>query len=397
MAERILDGGTAAVLRRKAERARATALDARGPVTPAGALAEAFRRAGEEELDLAIQPAGTRHRRASVAEILDALPEHAFLALLTGPDNGTGLMWLDPPALSAVIEMRTKGHVSSRPPQPRRPTPTDAALVSDLVDSILARFAASLAGTTAEAWAAGWRYQLYLPEPRPLAVVLEDATHQVVEAELGFGAAAKSGRVLLALPAAGRALPRAVPPPTPGSFEAMRAESWSRALGEAIGNAEVTLDAVLGRVRLTIGGLAALAPGDRIALPAEALAALRLVTGDGAPVAAGRLGQAGGARAVRLIAADGPLPPIQPDGAVIPAGAFLRNAGAGGAGHEGAGLPAAGAAPDGFAAAGFAAGLAAGPDATGGGFGGPAPWGEAGSDPAGAPASDAVRFDPSGL
>ena len=43
-----------------------------------------------------------RERRASSAELIDGLPEHGFLAVLIGPENGTGLLCLDPGALAAA-------------------------------------------------------------------------------------------------------------------------------------------------------------------------------------------------------------------------------------------------------------------------------------------------------
>ncbi|MDH3262370.1 MAG: FliM/FliN family flagellar motor switch protein [Paracoccaceae bacterium] len=321
------DAGTASILRRKAEQGRAGAGDPKGPPAPGRALVDAFRRAAEEELALAVTTAEAREQRATPAEILEGLPEHAFLAVLIGPEDGAGLLALDPGAMAAVIEMRTMGRVSARQPTPRRPTKTDAAMVADLIDRVLSEFEAPLLETEDARWAAGWRYQLFLPEPRPLSVVLEDAKHRVLEATILFGAAAKEGRAILVLPATGRGRPvRPVPPPEE-SVAAETAATWQVALGDAVESAEATLDAVLGRVRLPLNELAALAPGDRLALPITALGAVRLVAAGGTTVAEARLGQTGGLRAVKIRDPEQRARPPATEGAVIGAEALARRTG----------------------------------------------------------------------
>jgi flagellar motor switch protein FliM len=293
-------GGTASILRRMAEQGRAGAGDPKGPPSPVKALADAFRRAAEEELSLAVTAAEPHERLATAAEILENLPEYAFHAVLIGPEDGAGLLALDPGALAAVIEMRTMGRVSARPPAPRRPTKTDAAMVADLIDRLLSEFEAPLLETEDARWAAGWRYQLFLPEPRPLSVVLEDTTHRVLESTVLFGAAAKEGRAILALPATGRGRPVRPATPPAESAAAEAAVAWQAALGEAVESTEATLDAVLGRVRLPLTELETLAPGDRLALPLSALGAVKLVAAGRTAVAEARLGQAGGLRAVKI-------------------------------------------------------------------------------------------------
>jgi flagellar motor switch protein FliM len=330
-------GGTAAVLRRKVERAReAGTAAAPGQATPQRALCDAIRRAAEEELSLAISPAEPRMRRATPDEIVEGLPEQGLLALLTGPGGGAGLICLDPGALSAIVEMRTIGRVTSRPPPSRRPTPTDAALAADFIDAVLAAFEAALARTEDWRWAAGWRYAMFLPEPRPLPVVLEEAQHRVAEVDLSSGAAGKPGRLVLALPATGRAPPRPAPeaasPSAPGAARA----AWNRALGEAVGTAEALIGAVLGRVRIDLADLARLAPGDRIVLPAGVLGQVLLTGPGGAPVAGGRLGQLGGLRAVKVARDDSPVAPAPALGVVVPAGALASSGGASATGWPGA-------------------------------------------------------------
>jgi flagellar motor switch protein FliM len=313
----------ASVLRRKAEQARQALRQPQGPPGVGRALAEALRRAAEIELSLALSAPEATERRATPAELIEALPEQALLAVLIGPEDGAGLLALDGEALSAILEMRTLGRLGNRPAPARRPTRTDAAMVADMIDRLLAEFEAPLIETEAARWAAGWRYQLFLPEPRPLAVVLEEGVHRVLDLRIDLGVGARIGRALLALPATGRGLPRPAAAPPEASAAAAAAASWQAALDAAVGSAEVALDAVLGRVEIPLSTLAGLAPGDRLALPLAALGAVRLVAPGGGVVAEARLGQCGGLRAVRLAPGTGaePAAPFAPAAAaVIPAG-----------------------------------------------------------------------------
>ncbi len=321
-----------AVLRRMAAIPAATAAEA-----PRRALADALRRAGEEGLGLLIEAGPVTEGRAAPLEIAERLPDMPFLALLEGPGGGAGLLALDIPALSALVEVQTTGRVAPAPPATRRPTRTDAAMVADFVDRVLAEFEAALiAEPEAARWASGWRYQMHLPDPRPLPVVLDDAGHRLFAADLALDGGVRRGRMLLALPAVGRA---AAPPPADAEVAARlvaEAEAWSEALEAAVGGAEARLDAILATLRLPLAVLSALGPGDRIVLPMATLGAVRLVGPGGVAVGGGRLGQAAGCRAVRIAAADGPTLPETLEPEVLAAG---RVAAGPGAGAGGAGTP----------------------------------------------------------
>lgn len=313
-------GATATILRRKADRGRASQFTLRKDCAPGKALQDAFRRAAEEELELSVTAAKPNERHATLAELLDSLPEQAFLGILLGPEEGVGLFCLDAAALSAVIEMRTLGRVSKHQSPARRTTRTDAAMVVDLIDRILAEFEAPLLEEEAARWASGWRYQLYLPDPRPLSVVLEEGVHRVLETDISFANGTKEGKALIALPATGRARPRPPTPPDPDSSAAHTADAWSRAMGEAVASAEASFDVVLGRLRLSLDALSGLAVGDRIVFPINALGGVKLVATGGGLVAEGRLGQSGGVRAVKMADPTLPVSPLTVEGSVILAG-----------------------------------------------------------------------------
>jgi len=318
------ESGTATVLKRKAEHGRASLDRPRGGAEPARALQDAFRRAAEEELKTTVLAGEPRERRANPVELVESLPDQAFLGILLGPEEGVGLFCLDPTALAAVIEMRTMGRIGKHSQPPRRTTRADAAMAIDLIDRVLAEFEAPLLETEAARWASGWRYQLFLPDPRPLPVVLEECIYRVLETEIVFGSGEKEGKVLIAVPATGRAQPRPPPEPPSESLAARAAEAWARSMHAAVASAEVTLDVVLGRLRLPLEDLAGLSPGDRIVLPLSALGTVRLMAPGAEAVAEGRLGQAGGLRAIRIADPSLRPAPLSADGTVLPAGTLHR-------------------------------------------------------------------------
>lgn len=312
------ESSTAKVLKRKAEQAR-SGNGLRDRVMPSKALQDAFRSAGEEELQLSILAEEPRERYASVPEILETLPDQAFLAVLLGPDDGVGLFCFDPAALAAVIEMRTMGRVSKHQPQARKSTRADAAMVIDLIDRLFADFEAPLLESDDARWASGWRYQLFLDDPRPLPVVLEDGLYRVLEIELNFGQGLKEGKAMIALPAEGRAQPQPAPSLAPESAAAQAAKTWARGMEAALGGAEACFDIVLGRLNITLGNWAALAEGDRVILPMSVLNATKVVASGGAVVGQGRLGQVGGVRALKVGALSGNADLKFAEGTILPA------------------------------------------------------------------------------
>lgn len=315
----MVSNATAEILRRKVGQARTERFASRSAADPVKALQDAFHRASEEELELKVKAQEIRERYVSPEELLETLPDQAFLAVLLGPEEGSGLLCFDAVALSAVIEMRTMGRIFKHPSQPRRTTQTDAAMVADLIDRILAEFEAPLLESEAARWASGWRYQMFLADPRPLSVLLEEGTHRLLEADINFADGAKEGKVLLALPASGRATPRPPMPPDLESSAGRAAETWSRSLEDAVGNAEACLNVVLGRTKLSLETLSHLSIGDRIVLPASALSEVKLLATGDKLAGEGRLGQSGGMRAVKVSEPTHPVSPIKTEGHIVPA------------------------------------------------------------------------------
>jgi flagellar motor switch protein FliM len=196
-----------------------------------------------------------------------------------------------------VIERQTLGRVSSLPPELRRPTRTDAAMVAGLIDAGLAALDTALQLEEDRVWAGGFRYASHLSDARPLALILEDAPYRVLRAEVALGAGEKRGTVLLARPAAGRGTP---PPPQAQTARAREAVVFTAALGEQVMAASSVLDAVLARITLPLAQVMALGPGEVLRLGSAALDRIDFDGIDGVRLGGGRLGQNRGMRAVRL-------------------------------------------------------------------------------------------------
>jgi flagellar motor switch protein FliM len=304
-------GGT---LRRKIAIRRGDGARTEGPETASRAFRLAFARAARDEVGLDVEVTRVTDHRRSLAELLELPPDRAFLAVLEGPEGGTGIMALPPALVAALIEVQTIGRVTGRPPPPRRPTRTDAAMVAGTVDRAMRDLEAALAEAPDLTWAGGFRYASYLDDPRPLGLVLEDQPYRVLTADIGIDGGAAHGAIILALPAAGRG-PRPQTGAEPAPDAAATARAWSQGLAATVITAEVQLDAVLTRFRLPLAQVMALTPGALIPIGSASVDSVALEAAGGHRVAEARLGQNRGLRALRLsrIGEDAsPRPPAEP-------------------------------------------------------------------------------------
>ncbi len=259
----------------------------------------ALARATNDLFALPLEVARMSVARLTLAELLDVAPERALIAVLEGPRDALGILTLSPSVLSAMIEMQTMGRVGSAAPPVRKPTRTDATMVAGVIDRALEDLEAGLDHDPDITWAGGFRYASFLDDPRPLGLLLEEESYRVLEAEVRLAGGAKTGQVLLALPSEGRGRkPRPLPEATPAPVAQAR---FTKALGEQVMVTEAELSAVLHRLTVPLSLVMGLAPGAILPLPMAALESIVLQGLDGRQLAAGKLGQNRGMRAVRLI------------------------------------------------------------------------------------------------
>ena len=301
----------ATVMERKIEAGRPRG-DPSGTSTERG-LHAAFARTSEKQMKMPSRMPACADLRLSGAEIVEILPEQALLLLLDGPRDGLGLMAIAPAALSLLTEIMTLGRLADRAPPPRRPTRTDAAMISGFVDAVLEECETLLDGQADLVWLGGFRHGAHLPDPRPLGLMLEAPTYRVLRMTVGFGTPAspvadpRLGEIMLALPAVGRGempAPRADPAPPDAVAEDMGDApvdaGWNVALERAVLPVSGEVRAVLPRVTLTLAELMQLAAGISLTLPQGSLRHVQIEGRDGRLITCGQLGQGNGRRAVRL-------------------------------------------------------------------------------------------------
>ena len=262
----------------------------------------ALARAARDTLKLPLEVAALALDRRSLAELLELPPERSLIAVLEGPGDGLGVLILSPEVLSGFIENLTMGRISPAATPARRPTRTDAAMVAATVDAALIGLERALVEEADLTWAGGFRYASFLDDPRPLGLLLEDIPYRLLRAEVSLALGARTGTVMLALPAEGRGR---VPPRSAATKHRLdHGPAFAEALAERVAGADCTLVAVLARLTMPLAAVLALQEGQLLALPQAALDHITLEGVDGRRVALGKLGQNRGMRAVRLAEAE---------------------------------------------------------------------------------------------
>jgi flagellar motor switch protein FliM len=301
------------VIRRKVAAARGDTSDGAPGADRCWRLALA--RAANDEIGLPLDVTRLSVARRSLPELLDIAPDRALIAVLEGPGEGLGIIALSAPVLAAMIEMQTIGRVTSAAPSSRKPTRTDATMVAGVIDRALEDLEVGLDHDPDVTWAGGFRYASFLDDPRPLGLLLEEENYRVIDAEVRLAGGAKSGMVMMALPAEGRGRkPSPMPQDTPAPVAQAQ---FTRALTEQVMVTEAELAAVLHRTTVPLAHVMGLEPGAILPLPMAALERIVLQGLDGRQLAVGKLGQNRGMRAVRLIA-EPAADAVEPEAAAPP-------------------------------------------------------------------------------
>lgn len=321
--------GTAAVLGRYLARNRKASAAVPAIVvppkpTPERAISTAIGRAARKSCALASFPVQARMGRATLAELIELLPDRALLLIVENHLGAHGIVALSPGFLSAIIEMQSMGRVFSHDPPERRPTRTDASICAEFVNAALAELAAELGVPAMPGGLAAFRFASFVEDPKPLELMLEDTIYHSfrLETRLGQGGT-REGRFLAFLPGADLEL-AALPADGAGQGAVAPARaSAARSLSEAVRGAPIALNAVLCRKTISLRDLRMLVPGATLALPFDAMARTRLETGSGLAVITGKLGALHGHRAIRIASAAGAEAAGRPEDAdAAPHGGF---------------------------------------------------------------------------
>ncbi|NPD15820.1 flagellar motor switch protein FliM [Xinfangfangia sp. D13-10-4-6] len=280
------------VLRRKLARAQQPEEAPHALVDQAWRLALA--RALREGAGLAAETNALSSRQCGLDDLPELPPEQALIALLDGPGGAMGMAAFAPELTASLIEMQTIGRVGNGPAVTRRPTRTDAAMVSPILDRALARFDFLVRDLPQARIGQGFRFASLLEDSRSIGLLLDDLDYHLQSVTLTLGEGGRSGEVLLALPL-GFETNEAVPLPA-----AARQPDPTQEFVAGLNQSHCELVAVLGHRVLPLSEVMQLEPGQVLTLDDAAITRISLRGIDGKPVAMARLGQQDGNRALRL-------------------------------------------------------------------------------------------------
>lgn len=278
------------------------------------ALRRSLARAAGDLCELPLAVIGATQKECSSDDVTDHLSDEHLLMVLDGPKGFPGALSMDAAAVTATIQQQTMGQVSGPAPAQRHYTGTDAAMIAPLINMTMERAERALVESPEQPWVAGFRFGARAEDARSLGLLLEADTYQVITLSLDLAVGRMQGTLCLVLPD--------VPEQLAEGEEAAHFNTGPN-LGDSSGVMRAELTAVLTRIQLSLDDLVGLRPGDTLPLAAAALNATELHTIEGEAVAHGRLGQASGARAIRLHAPGGAM--AQQD---RPAGDFAAHMGA---------------------------------------------------------------------
>ena len=286
MSER--DGNT--VILRKARSGRAEH-QARG-MSPSRALRLALAQTAAALYDMPVAVVAVEQVEMSQTGLGRELEGGGLLILLDGPAGARGALRMDLGLLGALIEVQTTGRVSGRASANRAVTRTDAAISAPLVDAMLARFEAQLLEETPEHWGQYFRYGVMMEDVRGMQLALTAPDFHVLRLMVETGDVAHPGALTLILPA---------PPDPPEANDPALEAVLARTLEACAMDVPIRLEAVLGRIKLPLGEVCALKPGDTLPLALDKPMRIRLEASEKHVVAMANLGQSDGLRAVRLL------------------------------------------------------------------------------------------------
>ncbi len=269
-----------------------------GSTSAAGSAVErglplAFARAAEETLELPLLVTSATTDVLLLDELALKLDDEGLFLILEGPDGATGAAIVSNAMIAALLEHLTMGRVLGRPLEgDRQPTAVDAALVSPVLDDLLAECDLAFADLSAEDWAPKHRFGSMIEDRRTLILSLANKGFSLINLELSFADAIAVGRLQLLLPNAA-ALAQ---DEHSEDQQNQRAEFFR----DNVLQASTELRVVLSKLTMPFDRLEKLAIGDVLEIPASALQDIVLEMHDGEEMARAALGQVNGQRAVQV-------------------------------------------------------------------------------------------------
>lgn len=280
--------GSTSVLKRKLAAAREA--DQGSGRSALRALRLSLARTAKELFDLSLAVIGGKQARCEHEGVEAYLADDRLLVLLDGANGQAGAVSLDAACVAALLQQQIMGRVSATEPVSRAFTGTDAALAEPLIEGLLSRAADLVDAPDDQRCLAGFRFGAWVEDARSLLLALEADRFRVFDLTIDIAEGAMQGAICLFLPDI---------PPDPAKGGQPRGPPGPR-MEQAFGVMRAELTATICRLRIPLVDLAAMQPGDVLPLLRERLEETELVTINGHTIAAGRLGQINGLRALRL-------------------------------------------------------------------------------------------------
>lgn len=266
---------------------------AEGPadgMNPARMLRVGLMRAADKAIGLSLSVLGVAEDAVSADALFDEGPEGWMVLGLCHPGQSglAGLIQIDGAFRTAIIEVQTMGMLLESGDAERPVTSTDAALTLPLVEALLVELAAAAHpgfGPGLEALTIR-----PLPNLRAAGLMARDGLHRQWRMSVQIGGTDRQGEVILAL----------APAPKPEERPGVDDTAWSDTLRCAVEEVTADLDAVLCRMKLPVCAVENFEVGQVVALAGVTVGSVMLEGPGAAAVAAARLGQVSGMRAVRL-------------------------------------------------------------------------------------------------
>lgn len=237
----------------------------------------------KSKFDLDVKLTSVKGRQVSAPAALDEMPAVALPFVLQGENESAGLFVLDGLLIDGLIEQQLLGRILPTARLDRPVTSIDAGLSEGFVRACLAGMGANpprqLINLTCQAAE---------QDRAALRLALGDGRYDILEADIELGAAVKTGRFEIWVPA----MPEAVAKPGTGQV--------NPDMIALLQDCEIELEAWLERCETSAKQLLELEVGAILPLPKTALTKVDVLDAHGERFAHGRLGQLNGARAVRL-------------------------------------------------------------------------------------------------
>ena len=253
-------------------------------------LAKTMPRDANELLGLQVALAAVEPGRKDKAQVIKWLEPHDLLFLMRSGKAPHGICAISSGLLAGLIEMQMSGHIATADPPERVPTRTDAIVASDIVDRWIAsaREEAEQKDMLERLPFADYYRAAVILDSRSADLAIDPGEFRTLRLTLELAGGARSGYLSFALP--GPAARRSAP-----------ATDTAEALRAAIVQTRASISVILARLPKTLEEVAKLSVNSVLDVPIEALRLVSLETGNGKPIAKGRLGQSGGKKAVRVL------------------------------------------------------------------------------------------------